>query len=227
MAVALRCEGGCGRLYAARMRADARRLMAICGLTDCELSVVIGDDTLLRALNGKFRGKYKPTDVLAFPQIEDPRGRRGAAQPRPACPAGTSLGDIVISMDMARRQARRLGVARAARMRTLMVHGFLHLLGYDHERSLAEARRMFARERELAAALDRTGCARRVAHGKPSATRDDAATRPCSRGGDAHAFHARGQNRLRSRQAGDHSSRGCDSRLDPDGAGRARGRLPF
>ncbi len=67
--------------------------------------------------------------------------------------AGTALGDVVISLDTARRQARRIGVAPAARLRTLLVHGLLHLLGYDHERSPAEARRMFARERELAAAL--------------------------------------------------------------------------
>src|SRR5207237_2701767 len=68
---------------------------------------------------------------------------------------GTALGDVVISLDTARRQAQRLGVAPATRMRTLLVHGLLHLLGYDHERSPAEARRMFALERELAAALRR------------------------------------------------------------------------
>jgi rRNA maturation RNase YbeY len=63
-------------------------------------------------------------------------------------------------VDTARRQARRLGVAPAARMRTLLMHGVLHLLGYDHERSPAEARRMFARERELAAALEGAASAR-------------------------------------------------------------------
>jgi rRNA maturation RNase YbeY len=76
--------------------------------------------------------------------------------PRP----GTALGDVVISVDTARRQARRLGVAPATRMRTLLMHGVLHLLGYDHERSPAEARRMFARERELAAALEGAASAR-------------------------------------------------------------------
>jgi rRNA maturation RNase YbeY len=76
--------------------------------------------------------------------------------PRP----GTALGDVVISVDTARRQARRLGVAPDARMRTLLMHGVLHLLGYDHERSPAEARRMFARERELAAALEGAANAR-------------------------------------------------------------------
>ena len=63
------------------------------------------------------------------------------------------LGDVVISIDTARRQAHALGVATAVRIRTLLIHGLLHLLGYDHERSPAEARRMFARERELAARL--------------------------------------------------------------------------
>ena len=189
MAVALRCETGRGRPYAARLRADARRLMALVGVAACELSIVIADDVFVHALNREFRGKDRPTDVLSFSQLEDPdrrraalprgadpglaavRRRRGAPpappppppsvrllpQPARAYPlvpaAGTALGDVVISLDTARRQARRLGVAPAARMRTLLVHGLLHLLGYDHERSPAEARRMFAREREIAAAL--------------------------------------------------------------------------
>jgi rRNA maturation RNase YbeY len=63
------------------------------------------------------------------------------------------LGDIVISIDTALRQARQLHVTPDDRIRTLLIHGLLHLLGYDHERSASEARRMFARERELAAAL--------------------------------------------------------------------------
>ncbi len=198
MAVALRCETGRGRPYAARLRADARRLMALVGLAACELSIVLADDGFVHALNREFRGKDRPTDVLSFSQLEEmlPQevfpedahpGQRRAAKPRGAAPglaagrrrrgappatapgllpqparayplvpaAGTALGDVVISLDTARRQARRLGVAPAARMRTLLVHGLLHLLGYDHERSPAEARRMFARERELAAALRR------------------------------------------------------------------------
>ncbi len=180
MAVALRCESGCGRPYVARLRADARRLMALVGLEACELSVVIADDSFVHALNRDFRGKDRTTDVLSFSQLEEvPPARRGADRPprRQARPAprppgrlphgasagtlmpgpGSALGDVVISVDTARRQARRLRLAAAARMRTLLVHGFLHLLGYDHERSPAEARRMFARERELAAALRRGG----------------------------------------------------------------------
>ncbi|HVB82705.1 MAG TPA: rRNA maturation RNase YbeY [Candidatus Binataceae bacterium] len=170
MAVALRCETGRGRPYATGLRADARRLMTLVGLAACELSIVIADDGFVHALNRTFRGKDRPTDVLSFSQLEQAHevrveearpGRRRAlvgwrAQAGPLVPAaGTALGDVVISVDTARRQARRLGVASAARMRTLLVHGLLHLLGYDHERSPADARRMFARERELAAALKR------------------------------------------------------------------------
>ncbi|HLK85031.1 MAG TPA: rRNA maturation RNase YbeY [Candidatus Binataceae bacterium] len=167
MAVALRCESAEARRYAAGVRKDARDLMRLLDLQHCELSIVIADDAFVHALNREFRGKDRPTDVLSFPQWEGGeagagRERRGAirAAPLPAAPPAMTapslsaqLGDVVISVDTARRQARRLGVAPAARIRTLLVHGMLHLLGYDHERSPAEARRMFARERELAAAL--------------------------------------------------------------------------
>jgi len=153
LAVALRCEGGRGRPYAARLRADARRLMAVLGVAGCELSVVIAADDFVRALNREFRGKDRATDVLSFSQLEEAPSE--TAHPRRPPAAGAELGDVVISVDTARRQARYLGVAPTARMRTLLVHGLLHLLGYDHERSPAEARRMFARERELAAALPR------------------------------------------------------------------------
>lgn len=63
------------------------------------------------------------------------------------------LGDVVISVDTALRQAKRLGITPESRLRTLLIHGVLHLLGYDHEKSRVDARRMFARERELAAGL--------------------------------------------------------------------------
>lgn len=63
------------------------------------------------------------------------------------------IGDVVISVDTAGRQARDLGQRLEARARDLLIHGVLHLIGYDHERSAAAARRMFARERELAARL--------------------------------------------------------------------------
>lgn len=127
--------------------------MVVAGLSACELSLSVVSDDTIQALNRDYRGKDAPTDVLSFSQIEE----RGEAPPDPLSVPnrrGIVLGDIVISVETALRQAAKMRILPAERMRTLLIHGFLHLLGYDHERSPAEARRMFKRERELAAALE-------------------------------------------------------------------------
>ena len=130
---------------AARLGHSARRLLRGLGLPGAELSILLVSDREMRTLNHRYRGKDRPTDVLAFAQRE---GVGGA-------PAGV-LGDVVISVDTARRQAADDGVALAHAGERLLVHGLLHLLGYDHERSEAEAWRMQRRERMLARWLGRT-----------------------------------------------------------------------
>jgi probable rRNA maturation factor len=148
VAVEFRCATARGRRYADQLRADARDLMAAAELPDCELSLSLVSDRAIRALNRIYRGIDSATDVLSFSQIE----RAGVAPADPHSvtndPALT-LGDVVISIDTALAQARELRTQPAARIRRLLIHGFLHLLGYDHERSAAEARKMFARERAL------------------------------------------------------------------------------
>ena len=152
MAVGFRADTARGVRYASAIRSDAARTLRAIGLARCELSVAIVDNDAIRALNREYRGKDRPTDVLSFSQVEEP----GAAPTDPAAliddPA-TLLGDVVISIDTALAQARDQGVTARARLRTLLIHGVLHLIGYDHERSPSDARRMFAREREIAAAL--------------------------------------------------------------------------
>ena len=166
MAVEVRCDAIRGLRYARGLRSDAVRLVRALELGACELSLMIVDDRAMRNLNRRFRAKDRPTDVLSFAQLEEHYGeqhRSSGSFPLapPGPPAqiarrpGILLGDVVISVDTALRQARRLRIAPAARLRTLLIHGLLHLLGYDHERSAAEAKRMFARERELAAQLRR------------------------------------------------------------------------
>ena len=126
--------------------------MDAAGLGECELSLTIVSDSAIRSLNRKYRKQDKPTDVLSFSQIEE----RGGAPPDPRKVrnlAGMPLGDIVISIDTALAQSRAYNVKPNERLRTLLIHGFLHLLGYDHERSPADARKMFARERKLAAIM--------------------------------------------------------------------------
>ncbi len=127
--------------------------MRAAGLPDCELSLTLVTDESIRRLNRRFRNRNEPTDVLSFSQIEE----QGGPAPDPARVPnrpGMPLGDVVLSVETALRQARDLGVTPQARLRTLLVHGFLHLLGYDHERSAPEAKKMFARERALNAAVE-------------------------------------------------------------------------
>ena len=89
-----------------------------------EVSIAIVDDDAMRNLNRQFRKKNKTTDVLTFPADEsdaDPNAK------------GRPLGDIVISLDQARRQATEQKHSLATEVRYLILHGILHALGYDHE----------------------------------------------------------------------------------------------
>jgi probable rRNA maturation factor len=99
-----------------------------------EVTVLLCGDARMRGLNARFRGKDKTTDVLSFPSGRDVRtdGER-------------TLGDIVISVPQAARQAGRAGHALARELRLLVLHGYLHLLGYDHEVDDGTMRRLEAR----------------------------------------------------------------------------------
>lgn len=113
------------------------------GLDDSELSIVLVDDARIRVLNREHRDKDKPTDVLSFPQnefVRPERPKRGAHL--------AVLGDVVISIDTAERQAAGRKRALLEEVRFLLAHGLLHLLGYDHA-APAEKKRMSARTREL------------------------------------------------------------------------------
>jgi probable rRNA maturation factor len=151
-AVALKCETPLARRYIRRVTADARLLLKLLSLNRCELSLVLTGDRSIRELNRIFRGKDRSTDVLSFPQLEE-WSVEGAELTQRHQRKAVPLGDVVISVDTALRQAEQLGVTSESRLRTLLIHGVLHLVGYDHETSPADARRMFARERKLAAAL--------------------------------------------------------------------------
>ena len=102
-----------------------------------DVGLCLADDAALRALNLRWRGLDKPTNVLSFPA---PRlGRRGDP---------TTLGDIVLAYETLAREAEDLGVPLADHYRHLLAHGFLHLIGYDHETD-AEAERMEALETRI------------------------------------------------------------------------------
>lgn len=146
MPVVTRVEGRPAKVDRRRLAADARTLLKAAGFARAEWSVVLADDAFVRPLNREWRRKDAATDVLSFPQ-EAPEAPGRFATP-PAC-----LGDVVIGVDTAQRQAAALGHDLDAELRVLLVHGLLHLLGHDHERGEAEAAAMLGEEVRLLGAL--------------------------------------------------------------------------
>jgi len=124
-----------------RLRAFLRTVAPAAGAPSGSATVALVTDGRMRTLNRDFRGLDKPTDVLSFRST-----RKGGSS--------GYLGDIVISVETAERQARRLRSTLPRELEILALHGFLHLLGYDHERSAPEARRMHRKERALLRALE-------------------------------------------------------------------------
>ena len=128
--------------HAAFAAAPPRRLPR----AGAEAAVVLADDAGVRALNRDFRGRDKPTNVLAFAAREGACPRLRAGEP-------LSLGDVVVAFETARAEARADGRPLADHLRHLVVHGMLHLLGHDH-RVLRAARRMERLEAKVLATLD-------------------------------------------------------------------------
>jgi probable rRNA maturation factor len=109
-----------------RVLRGAARALRVSG----EMSLVLTGDRFVRDLNRRYRGKDKPTDVLSFP-----------GEP------GTTLGDVVISVETAERNARGLGRTLLQELDVLALHGFLHVLGHDHETDHGEMDRLERRLR--------------------------------------------------------------------------------
>ena len=123
------------------MATIAKKLLSDLECSDSELSIVLIDDAEMQELNSSYRGKNKPTDVLSFPQ-EELAGQVSL------------LGDVVISLETASRQAGELGHSLWYETVRLLVHGVLHLCGYEHEDvSNSVAEEMFAKEAELISGL--------------------------------------------------------------------------
>ncbi len=156
MPVEVSCDlKGAGR-YARGVRDDAMRLLRFANLSRAELSLLLTGDRRIAAMNRAYRRKGGPTDVLSF-------GRLGTAKARSIAPArgmpaeiDNLLGDVVISVETAARQARELDQSVRRRVRTLLVHGVLHLIGFDHQRA-GQARLMFAVQSSFEARLARAG----------------------------------------------------------------------
>lgn len=131
---------------ARRLRRVALAILDITGKAETELSLVLIGNAEMQRLNAKYRKKNYPTDVLSFP-VEG------------IVPTKTPLlGDVIISVDKAGEQAKDRGHSLERETILLLIHGIVHLLGYDHERSATAARAMARLEKRV----DRELCERGI-----------------------------------------------------------------
>ncbi|MDO8518629.1 MAG: rRNA maturation RNase YbeY [Deltaproteobacteria bacterium] len=119
------------RISRRSLETGTRKILRHLGLRNKILGITLVTDRAIASLNFKHLKKKGPTDVLSFPMEEE-----------------KLLGDIVISLDTAGRQARALGISIKTRSLTLIIHGLLHLLGYDHVKE-GDFQKMSAKETEL------------------------------------------------------------------------------
>ncbi len=134
------------KLRARKLKRVALAILDITRKAETELSLVLIGNAEMQRLNAKYRKKNYPTDVLSFP-VEG------------IVPAKTPLlGDVIISVDKAGEQAKNRGHSLEREIVLLLIHGIIHLLGYDHERSATEARAMARLEKRV----DRELCERGI-----------------------------------------------------------------
>ncbi len=122
-----------------RLHRHARLALEALGHDHCDLSLVLVNDRRMRELNRTYRGKSSTTDVLSF---------EGPPNPLPRMPR--FLGEIVISVPRAHRQALTAGLTPEDELSNLLIHGICHLLGFDHERGEEDQRIMKAEEEKAA-----------------------------------------------------------------------------
>ncbi|MEH0021213.1 MAG: rRNA maturation RNase YbeY [Desulfobacter sp.] len=127
------------KLPTPQIRQKTEQILNALGCDAHEISIVVMDDPGIRELNNNFRGIDKPTNVLSFPMQE---GEFGDITPG-------LLGDVVISLDTAENEAKQAGISTDERMSQLLIHGILHLLGFDHETGETEAEQMEDKSLEL------------------------------------------------------------------------------
>jgi probable rRNA maturation factor len=142
MTVRLTGRRGLPRVDRRRLRRRAGAVLRALDRADSELSVALVDDVAIAELNERHRDRPRATDVLSFSLLDGPHSER----------RGALLGDVVVSLETAERQARRAGRSLDDEVLRLLIHGVLHLLGHDHE-APGEARVMRAEERRVRQAV--------------------------------------------------------------------------
>jgi len=137
MSVEIAHRGAGKKLPGRRLRKIAAAILTVVGQAEAELSLALIGNAEMKKLNARYRRKDYPTDVLSFPVDEK--------LPSP----NRLLGDVIISVEKAGEQAKERGRTQDEEMVTLLIHGIVHLLGYDHERSAKDARVMKRLENKI------------------------------------------------------------------------------
>jgi probable rRNA maturation factor len=132
------------RISKKKIRQTASVILNALDYPDAELSILIVDDQQIAQLNRQYLNREGPTNVIAFSMRQ---GQFSDIAPG-------LLGDVVISADTAHREAQSAGISMQDRFDQLLIHGTLHLLGYDHENTEAQARKMEKKNNELLKLLE-------------------------------------------------------------------------
>ncbi len=127
------------KLSKTKLQKRAQAILNALGSPEGELSILVVDDSEIKTLNKDYLKRSGPTNVIAFPMKE---GDFADINPQ-------LLGDVVISMETAGREALQSGITTEERFAQLLVHGILHLFGFDHETSEQDARKMEKKSNEL------------------------------------------------------------------------------
>ncbi|MBI4684266.1 MAG: rRNA maturation RNase YbeY [Nitrospirae bacterium] len=152
MTVSIKNQQRLIKIDSQKIASDSKRALRLLGLKETELSILLVNDGMMRVLNSAYRGIDKTTDVLSFPQHKPSAfSIRHSAKKSSlvTCHSSLILGDIVINLQAAKRQAEEHKFSFRDELRWLLVHGILHLIGYAHERSGYSAKKMREKEREL------------------------------------------------------------------------------
>jgi probable rRNA maturation factor len=128
----------------------AAAILNVLDCPDAELSIVLVDDKEMATLNRQYLQRSGPTNVIAFPMQE---GAFSDITPN-------LMGDVVISMDTCRRESEEAAMPFEERLDQLLIHGILHLCGYDHVTNAADAERMAAKSEDLMAVIENLGDAK-------------------------------------------------------------------
>lgn len=124
------------------IKSVAKKTFTILDIEEAEISVAVVRNKIIRILNRKYRGKNKPTDVLSF-------GEKDAGKYFSVPKKEKYLGEIVISFEETKKEAREEGKSAREIFKKLLVHGILHLLGHEHEKGGAKEKKMFDMQEKI------------------------------------------------------------------------------